>query len=412
MGVATSGAGRSLLAVGRLNRPFDIAKRLRPGRSGKVGGVPVRCAILPPVPVPYREPLFARLAQRGLISPRVIYLAGGQPGWDQPPDWFAEAGDYDREVLRSWQHSRPGRTPLMLARGLGEALRRLRPDVVVSHEYGPATWRAMAWCRRSGRAQVVMSELTPWSDPMLTPLQRRVHRLLAPRMTGFVVFSSQGVARLERLGVDPARVEVSIQSADLEPYRAVASEERARGPIRVLSVGRLVPDKNLGLLIEAFAGCGFEDGEAELELCGSGPLEQELRALAARLFAAVRFRGYATPEDLPSVYAGADALALASTYEPFGVTVREAAAAGLPIVCTERAGAAGDVAVEGENAILVDPSDRDAVTDALRRLVRDSELRARLAAGSVAVTARHPLEADVEAFERAVLRAAGRTGEG
>jgi glycosyltransferase involved in cell wall biosynthesis len=370
--------------------------------------VPVRCAILPPVPVPYREPLFARLAERGRITPRVIYLAGAQPGWDMQADWFATGGGYEREVLRSWQRRRPGRTPLMVAHGLGGALRRFRPDVVVCSEYGPATWRALAWCRRNRRPLVVMSELTPWSDPMLSSLQRRVHRLLAPRVDGFVVFSSQGVERLRRLGVDPARVEVSVQSADLEPFQAVGRERQpdAGGPVRVLSVGRLVPDKNLALLVEAFAECGFGAGEAELELCGSGPLQGELRALAERRSVPARFRGYAAPESLPGVYAEAHVFALVSTYEPFGVAVREAAAAGLPVICTVRAGAAGDVAVEGENALLVDPSDRAAVTSALLRLVRDGALRARLSAGSLAVTERHPLEADVEAFERAVLQAA------
>jgi glycosyltransferase involved in cell wall biosynthesis len=178
-------------------------------------------------------------------------------------------------------------------------------------------------------------------------------------------------------------------------------------PVRILSVGRLVPDKNLARLVEAFAEARFAEGEAELELCGTGPLEGELRALAERLGLPVRFRGYAAPAELPALYGEADALALVSTYEPFGVAAREAAATGLPLICTVRAGAAGDVAVDGENALLVDPEDTAAIADALRRLVRDPELRARLAAGSVRVTGRHPLEADVEAFERAVLKARG-----
>jgi len=370
--------------------------------------VPVRCAIVPPVPVPYREPLFARLAERGRITPRVIYLAGGQPGWDMRADWFSAGAGYDFEVLRSWQRRRAGRTPQMVARGLGGALGRFGPDVVVSSEYGPATWRAMAWCRRSGCRLVVMSELTPWSDEMLSGLQLRVHRLLAPRVDGFVVFSSQGVERLRRMGVDPARVEVSVQSADLEAFRAVGAARdlsSSSRPVRVLCVGRLVPDKNLARLIEAFAECRFGEREAELELCGTGPLEGELRELAARLGVAVRFKGFVAPGDLPAAYAAADVFALVSTYEPFGVTVREAAAAGLPVICTERAGAAGDVAVDGENALVVDPSDRSTIAEALRVLVRDDALRARLSSGSLAVTERHPLEADVEAFERAVLRA-------
>jgi glycosyltransferase involved in cell wall biosynthesis len=298
----------------------------------------------------------------------------------------------------------------MLARGLGAALRRADPEVVVTSEYGPATWRALAWSRRRGRRVVIMSELTPWSDPMLSVLQRLVHRLLAPRVDGFVVFSSQGAERLERMGVPRERIEVSIQSADLEPVRAVAAERRAgarSGPVRVLSVGRLVPDKNLVALVEAFAEAGFAEGEAELELCGAGPLDVDLSGLAQQLGVPLSLHGYAAPGELPALYREADVLALVSTYEPFGVTAREGAAAGLPLICSVRAGAAGDVAVEGENALLVDPADRSAIVEALRRMVRDTGLRERLAAGSLAVTRRHPLEADAEAFERAVLKAAG-----
>ena len=372
--------------------------------------MPPRCAIVAPVPVPYRDPLFERLAARARIAPRVIYLAGAQPGWDQRADWFTAPGSYEAETLRSFQRRRAGRTPLMVARGLRRALDRADPEVVVSSEYGPATWRALRWCRRRDRRLVVMSELTPWSDPMLSALQRRVHRWLAPRVDGFVVFSSQGVERLERMGVARDRIEVSIQSADLEPVLAAAAERGARaggGPVRVLSVGRLVPDKNLVALVEAFADAGFVAGEAELELCGTGSLDVDLNAIAERLDVPLRLHGYVAPEELPRLYMEADVLALVSTYEPFGVTVREAAAAGLPLICSVRAGAAGDVAVDGENALLVDPTDRAAITAALSRLVREPALRERLAAGSHAVTERHPLEADVEAFERAVLKAAG-----
>jgi glycosyltransferase involved in cell wall biosynthesis len=365
-----------------------------------------RVAILAPVPVPYREPLFAALAERGRIEPRLVYLSGVQPGWDQRPDWFAARRGYPSELLRSWQRPRPGRTPLVVPRGLRAALRRAEPQCVVSWEFGPATWRALAWCRMRGRPLVIFSELTPWSDPELSPLQRRIHALLAPRAAGFVVASSQGVERLRRLGVDPARVQVSLQSADLEPLLGL--ERRRDGPVRVLAVGRLVPDKNLAMLLEAFADAGFAAGEAELIVCGSGPLDAELRAHAERLGVSARFTGYVAPAELPAIYAEADVLALVSTYEPFGVTIREGAAAGLPLLCSRRAGAAGDLAVEGENALLVDPSSQTEIVKALRRLVREPDLRERLAAGSRAVTERHPPEADVEAWERAVLRALRR----
>jgi glycosyltransferase involved in cell wall biosynthesis len=363
-------------------------------------------AILAPVPVPYRQPLFRSLSQRGRVDPHVVYLSARQPGWDQPSSWFPDTHDYSSQVLGAWQRRRAGRSPVTLARGIGRALGAVRPDCVVSWEYGPATMRALAWTRRRHVPLLVFSELTPWSEPALSPLQRRVHRLLAPRAAGFIVAGSQGVERLRGMGVDPALVQVALQSADLDALGHARG--RQGGPLRVLAVGRLVEDKNLDVLIGAFAEAGFAEGEAELELRGTGPLEPELRALAARLDVPVRLPGPAAPEELGAVYADADVLALVSSYEPFGVTLREGAAAGLPLIASRRAGAVGDVAVEGENAIVVDPADRAGIADALRRMVRDPQLRGRLAEGSRAVTARHPTEADAEAWERALLRALDR----
>jgi glycosyltransferase involved in cell wall biosynthesis len=109
---------------------------------------------------------------------------------------------------------------------------------------------------------------------------------------------------------------------------------------------------------------------------------------------------------LPSLYAAADVYALVSTYEPFGVSVREAAAAGLPIVCSRVAGAAGDVAVDGRNAILIDPASVQEIAAALTRLAGDPELRRRMGGLSRAVDAETD-GGDVEAFARAVLRASG-----
>jgi GalNAc-alpha-(1->4)-GalNAc-alpha-(1->3)-diNAcBac-PP-undecaprenol alpha-1,4-N-acetyl-D-galactosaminyltransferase len=368
--------------------------------------VPPRVAILAPVPVPYREPLFRSLAQRGRVDPHVIYLSASQPGWDQPAAWFPASHDYPSELLPAWQRSRTGRSPVTLPLGVARTLSAANPDCVVSWEYGPATVRALAWARRRGVPLLVFSELTPWSDAVLSPLRRRVHRLLAPRAAGFIVASSQGIQRLLALGVDERRVEVALQSADLSGIEAAARPGAAAGrPVRILAVGRLVPDKDLDVLIDAFAEAGFADAEAELEIRGSGPLEAELRARAQRLGAPVLFPGPAAPPELGAVYAAADVLALVSSYEPFGVTLREGAAAGLPLIASRRAGAVGDVAVEGENALVIEPGDRTQIAAALRRLVREPELRERLSAGSRAVTARHPLEADVEAWERALLRA-------
>ncbi|MBV9942498.1 MAG: glycosyltransferase family 4 protein, partial [Solirubrobacterales bacterium] len=311
----------------------------------------VRCAIVPPTPVPYREPLFRALNERPELEIRVIYQSAGQPSWDVPPEWFPREHPYPAVHLGSWQRRRSGRTPLLWPRGLERALRAFDPDCVVVSEYGASSLRVLGWCRRHGRAYVIFTECTPMIDSMLPGWQLALHRRLARQADGLIATSSAARERLRSFGVREERITVALQAADLEAFRAVAASSRGDA-FRVISVGRLVPDKNFGTLIEAFARVR----RGELEIAGTGFQEHELRQLANRYDVSVRFRGHVAPNEMPGLYAAADVYALVSTYEPFGVAVREAAAAGLPIVCSRAAGAAGDVAIEGGNALLITPT--------------------------------------------------------
>jgi glycosyltransferase involved in cell wall biosynthesis len=279
---------------------------------------------------------------------------------------------------------------------LARALHRADPDCVVAWEYGAASLRTLAWCRRHRRGYVIFTECTPQIDSMLPRWQLELHRRLARQADAVIAASSAARRRLLSFGVPGERIHVALQAADLEGFRAVAP---ARGEVcRVLSVGRLVPDKNFATLIRAVPA------EAELEIIGTGFLEDELRRVAAGQAARVSFRGHVSPGELPALYAAADVYALISTYEPFGVAIREAAAAGLPIVCSRDAGAAGDVAIEGRNAILVGPNDTAAVADALTRLAADPELRARMGDESRAID-RETDGVEVDAFVKAMTAA-------
>lgn len=408
-----------------------------------------RVAVIPPVPMPYREPLFAAVAAQERLDLRVIYQAARQPGWDAPQEWFPERHAYPAEHLRAWQRSRPGRTPVMWPRGLERALSRFGADAVVAWEYGPTSLRTLAWCRARRRGYAIFSELTPQAAAPLGDKQLRLHRLLARQADACIAASSGAGERFRALGVPAERIFVSVQSADVARLRAIerpdgnggtagadiGAEEAADGggdagaapgvgtaaggggdvgaaagrPVRFLSVGRLVEDKNHARVIDAFAAAGLGPERALLELHGSGPLREELEAHAARAGVDVRFAGHTGAEELPEAYARADAFVLASTYEPFGVVVREAAAAALPIVCSRVAGAAGDVAVDGENALLVDPLDVGAIAAALRTLADDPPLRARLGTAGRALEERVARDG-VAAFAAAARLAAGRRG--
>ena len=367
---------------------------------------PIRCAVLVPAPAPYREPLFRALGAHDRLELRVIYSSPRQTSWDQPAQWFGGERPYDALYLRAYEVPRRGRTPISWPRGVERSLSRFDPQVVVSSEFGPGTLRALSWCRRHRRPLVILTEVTREVEATLPAPQQAWHRWLAPRVRGFVAVSARARERLLGLGVSPDAIELSLQSADLAPIRAAVAAGPPLSPrslVRLLTVGRLVPDKNFGRLLEACASAGIP---AELHIHGVGPLERELREAAGRLGVRAVFRGFSAPAEMARAYADADLFTLLSTFEPFGVAVREAVAAGLPLLCSRRVGAVDDLVFEGRNALLVDPEDVGAIASALRRLCDDDALRLKLADGSRAVDAEHDLARDVEAFAAAIVRAA------
>ena len=115
-------------------------------------------------------------------------------------------------------------------------------------------------------------------------------------------------------------------------------------------------------------------------------MHQQIRAL--RLEQRVRLLGEVNPTALSHCYAQADLFVLASHYEGYGMALAEALAHALPVLST-RAGAIPDTVPE-HAGILVPPGDSGALADSLARLLREPQLRRRLALGAAAARAALP----------------------
>jgi glycosyltransferase involved in cell wall biosynthesis len=89
----------------------------------------------------------------------------------------------------------------------------------------------------------------------------------------------------------------------------------------------------------------------------------------------VRFLGIVDDKDLPALYSGALAFVFPSLYEGFGLPALEAMACGAPVACSN---ASSLPEVVGDAALLFDPSDVRALTEAMQRLIEDAALRQRL----------------------------------
>jgi len=188
------------------------------------------------------------------------------------------------------------------------------------------------------------------------------------------------LVRFYRVPADKIRVAYPGLRPDMRPVRDKAVLDgtlRRYGiePPYVLYVGTLQPRKNLRRLIEAFARV---PPPCRLVLAGSkGWMYDEILRRAGELGIGDRvlFPGYVPDKDLPALLSGAALFAFPSLYEGFGLPVLEAMACGAPVVCSDTSSLPE---VAGDAAILVPPTDTDALAAALNRVLTDADLRADL----------------------------------
>ncbi len=185
-----------------------------------------------------------------------------------------------------------------------------------------------------------------------------------------------------------------------------ASLETPEGAPVALALSRLHEKKGLDTLLEAAARLP----ELYVWIAGEGPLETELKAHAARLGLEGRVRFLGWRNDRGALLAACDVVAFPSRYEPFGTVTVDAWAAERPLVAADAVGPAAYVR-DGENGLLVPKDDVDALTDALRRVIHDKALAARLVAGGRAdyesTFTKAAFQRDSIAFYEKVREAAG-----
>lgn len=155
-------------------------------------------------------------------------------------------------------------------------------------------------------------------------------------------------------------------------------------PLALLAVGAIIPRKGYGVLIEALRHLADLDwhltivGDINRDAAATNDLRRHL--LQSGLRSQITLAGEMSDRDLQRQYARSDVFVMPSLYEGYGMVLTEAVARGLPIVCTS-AGAMADTAPD-DAALKVPAGDASALSEALRKVISDKDLRHRLADNS------------------------------
>jgi glycosyltransferase involved in cell wall biosynthesis len=382
-------------------------------------GGPVRATLVIPEPTPFRTVMLDRLAERPELELTALYAGGSvqRRTWSIEPRHRAVFLEGRRVpgLYRVLRHEYP-----VSLRVFG-ALRASRPDVVVVSGWSTfASQAAAAWCRRRTVPYVLLVESN--ERDARSGWRRAVKETVVPRVVRgaaevLVVGRLAREAMLAR-GVEPERVSLFADTIDAGAFGDAADRLAPRrdelraaagvgpGDVAVLSVARLAPEKGLDTLVRAVAAA--DDPRLILLLAGSGPERERLEALAAELGVRLVVLPELPWERIAERFALAEVFALLSRHEPWGVVVNEAAACGLPLVLSDRVGAAYDLLEDGRNGALVPVDDHAAAGAAIRALAADPERRRAAGAASRELMRAWGYEPSIENLIRVVRRVAGR----
>lgn len=259
------------------------------------------------------------------------------------------------------------------------ALKDFGPDLVSCHSS-----KSGILGRIAGRSLGIPTLFTAhgWSFADGIPDRRRtlftvLERLMAPLTTKLITVAhkDQKLAEVNKVG-KPSQI-VTIHNAvhDIDPALIA---DPGRMPPTIVSIARFDEQKDHVLLFRALARL---DSPPRLRLIGDGPREGELRSLAADLGLANQIEFLGLRHDVPELLASAQLYVLASNWEGLPRSIIEALRAGLPVVASD-VGGVSELVEDGVNGRLLPHSDLDALTTALRDLIRDAELRSTMGAES------------------------------
>jgi glycosyltransferase involved in cell wall biosynthesis len=308
--------------------------------------------------------------------------------------WAAAGGSPpgETELLSLPSVAVPRYPEIRLAVSGGGALRRLaerfRPDLVhceteftigrMGQRAGAALGVPLVSSYHTDFGRYAEAYGMPWLRRAVGGYLTRFHR------RSLRVYTPSTVARHDLAALGITDVEVWGRGVDTTVFHPRRRSQALRAELGMGSrfsfvyVGRLAPEKQVDVVLEAFrrAGALVPRGVIHLVIAGTGPEEAKLKAAAPP---DVTFMGFLDREStLPDLYANCDAFVFASVTETLGLVLLEAMASGLPVIAAPEGGVR-DHLRDGANGLTYPAGDASAMARAMVRLASEWELTQRLA---------------------------------
>lgn len=308
----------------------------------------LKIAIITNHPPPFRIPVFEKIALMPDVDLEVIFCSKREPNrqWKLPPLHFNHVFLRERFITR-------GDNFIHNNIDVISALNRFKPDVIVTTGFNPTYLYAFAYARAKGVMHVPMTDGTDATEESLSRWHKLIRRIVYARSQCFISASIGGQWLYESYGIPEDRCYKSCLCIDNDAY--TRPHEDVPKQFDFIFSGRIVEAKNPLFALHVVRETARKlNRKASILFVGTGAQEEQVKEEAAQcadLVDAV-FHGFAGQDELPTLYRSARIFLFPTSQDAWGVVANEACAAGLPVIVSPHAGAAGELVLDGENGFV------------------------------------------------------------
>jgi len=297
---------------------------------------------------------------------------------------------------------RPGFDPRMFVR-VARVLKRIRPHVVHTHRY---VLRYALPPMLSGRVPAMVHTVHNLAEKEVDWSGRLIHRMafwqgvIPVTIADDVDDSLRRFYKIDGFPLIPNGIPVDdFRKPSIGRDRWRKEEGYAPTDVLFVCVARFKPQKNLALLVKAFAQGPALEPRAHLLVVGHGELRRDLERQIDALGLWEKAHVLGMRSDVPELLNAADVFVLSSDWEGNPLSVMEAMAAGTPVVSTA-VGGVPELIEEGESGLLVPPGDARALGGAMQYMLKNPEVRTSMGRASARRAVEHfDLRVMTEAYE-------------
>ncbi len=276
-------------------------------------------------------------------------------------------------------------------------LAHLKPSVVITCGFDLSMLQGFFWSRIERVPHISFSDGTLDSEGSIGLVRRFVRRVVIRNSRALVGASRKTLLLFQKYGAPSHDCFQSCLCVDNSRYANDGFEKS----FDLLYVSQLIHRKMPDLIIDIMH---FLGRDYSLQVVGDGQLRDWFTGALASGRVNYNYAGFVEPNEMPSFYKKARLFLFPTRSDAWGVVANEACAAGVPVMTTPSAGAAGELIVHGENGFVLAPT-AEIWANHIRLLLEDKELYTKMSRGAVARVRDYNYENAVQGISDSIERA-------